>query len=401
MPVGEIRNAAGNAMRVVTWGTYDTGKPRVRILLRGLRENGVELTECHRELWGGIEDKSQLAGVFPKMRMALRWLVAYPILIWRYLQLPRHDVVLVGYLGHLDVLVLWPFARLRRVPVVWDAFLSLYDTVVNDRQLVSARNPLAKMLFAWEWLACRAANYVLLDTRAHADYFVSTFAIPPERTGNVLVGVEPETFYPEASKPENTDGPLVILFYGQCIPLHGISTILQAAQAADDLPIHWILVGQGQEEQKITDLLQRNPSSNIEWIPWVPYERLIEYIWRSDICLGIFGSSGKAGRVIPNKVFQVIACAKPLITRDSPAIRELLGPDMPGVYLINPGDAEALLAAVRLFMEERPDLSPIPLHAGPVEQIQPSVIGKRLARILTGITVNRPPVAPTVPGDRQ
>ena len=133
----------------------------------------------------------------------------------------------------------------------------------------------------------------------------------------------------------------------------------------------------------------------------MPYDRLIEYIWRSDICLGIFGSSGKAGRVIPNKVFQVIACAKPIITRDSPAIRELLGPDMPGVYLINPGDAEALLAAVRRFMEERPDLAPIPLHAGPVEQIQPSVIGKRLTRILTGITVNRPPVAPTVPGDRQ
>ena len=391
----------GNIMRVVVWGTYDTGKPRVRILLRGLRENGVELLECHRELWEGVEDKSQLAGVFTKMRIALRWLVTYPVLIWRYLRLPRHDVVLVGYLGHLDVLLLWPFARLRRVPVVWDAFLSLYDTVVNDRQLVSARNPLAKILFAWEWLACRAADYVLLDTRAHADYFVSTFGIPPERTGNVPVGVEPEIFYPGDRKPENTEGPLVILFYGQCIPLHGISTILQAAQAADDLPIHWILIGQGQEEQKIREILQGNSPKNIEWIPWVPYDQLVEYIWRSDICLGIFGSSGKAGRVIPNKVFQVIACAKPLITRDSPAIRELLGPDMPGVYLVNPGDAEALLAAVRRFREERPDLASIPLHAGPVEQIQPSTIGKRLVRILAEITVNQTPVVPTVTDDRQ
>jgi glycosyltransferase involved in cell wall biosynthesis len=194
---------------------------------------------------------------------------------------------------------------------------------------------------------------------------------------------------------------LEILFYGQCIPLHGISTILQAAQTADDLPIHWVLVGQGQEEQKIRELLQRNPSSNIKWIPWVPYELLIEYIWRSDICLGIFGSSGKAGRVIPNKVFQVIACAKPLITRDSPAIRELLGPDMPGVYLVNPGDAGALLAAVRQFMEERADLASAALHATTIGEIQPSTIGRRLVRILTGISADRTPVAPTVPGDRQ
>jgi len=376
-------------MRVVIWGTYDTGKPRVRILLRGLRENGVELIECHRELWGGIEDKSQLAGVFTKMRIFLRWLVAYPVLIWRYLRLPRHDVVLVGYLGHLDVLVLWLFARLRRVPVVWDTFLSLYDTVVNDRQLVSVRNPLARMLFAWEWLACRAADYVLLDTRAHADYFARTFGIPSEHTGNVLVGVEPEIFHPEVKKPVTTEGSLVILFYGQCIPLHGISTILQAAKAADSLPIHWILIGQGQEEQKIREMLQDTPSNNIEWIPWVPYKRLIEYIGHSDICLGIFGTSGKAGRVIPNKVFQVIACKKPLITRDSTAIRELLSPDMPGIYLVNPGDADALLAAVREFMEERPDLATISLYAGSVEEIQPSNIGKRLVRILTEIMVTK------------
>jgi glycosyltransferase involved in cell wall biosynthesis len=386
-------------MRVVAWGTYDTGKPRVRILLRGLRENGVELIECHREIWGGVEDKSRLAGRFVKLRIAWRWLVAYPVLVWRYLRLPRHDAVLVGYLGHLDVLVLWPFARLRRVPVVWDAFLSLYDTMVNDRKLLGPGNPLARVLRAWEWLACRAVNCVLLDTRAHADYFADCYNIPPDRMGNVHVGVEPEFFHPAGRTAGNGKEPPVILFYGQCIPLHGISIILQASQDAAGLPLHWILIGKGQEEGKIQNLLQDTSVKNVEWIPWVPYERLIEYIRRSDICLGIFGTSGKADRVIPNKVFQTIACAKPLITRDSSAIRELLSPDMPGVYLVKSGNSGALLAAIRQFIEERSDLALISLHAGAQEQIQPATIGKQLVSLLARIVPDNMPSGKINSGD--
>lgn len=95
-------------MRIVFWGTYDTGKLRARILLRGLRENGLSVTEVHRDVWGGIEDKSQVHSLVQKLGLLVRWLLAYLALIWRYLRQPRHDVVLVGYLGQLDVLILWP-----------------------------------------------------------------------------------------------------------------------------------------------------------------------------------------------------------------------------------------------------------------------------------------------------
>jgi len=43
-------------MRVVCWGTYDLGSARNRILLRGLREAGVELVEIHKDVWRGVED---------------------------------------------------------------------------------------------------------------------------------------------------------------------------------------------------------------------------------------------------------------------------------------------------------------------------------------------------------
>ncbi|MDH3229141.1 MAG: glycosyltransferase [Alphaproteobacteria bacterium] len=366
-------------MRIVFWGTYDLGKPRNRILLRGLREAGVELVEIHRDVWGGVADKGHIADAGRKLRLLVKWLAAYPGLVWRYLRTPPHDAVLIGYMGHLDTLVLWPFARLRGVPIVWDAFLSLYNTVVEDRHMFGRSNPLAWLLFAWEWLACRTARLVVLDTAAHAGYFAERYRLQPRQTASVMVGAETEAFH-AADKERGGSDPLTVLFYGQFIPLHGIETIVRAAQIAHGKPIRWVLIGTGQEAERIRAQLAEAPA-DVEWIEWVAYDKLRDHIAGADICLGIFGDTSKAARVIPNKVFQVLAVGAPLITRDSPAIRELLSPEMPGVWLVPPADANALLEAVRKFREQRGNLQR-PLHQEIAMRIAPATVGQTMARIM-------------------
>lgn len=377
-------------MRVVFWGTYDTGKPRVRILLRGLREAGVEIIECHADVWRGIEDKSQIRGWFAWLRVAAGWLVSYPRLVLKYLRLPPHDVLMVGYLGHLDVLVLWPFAKLRGVPVVWDAFLSLYDTVVEDRKLIGPSQPLAFFLKGWEYLACCAADLVMLDTQAHADYFAQAFKVPRTKLAAVFVGTEPEIFSPRLPAAERRTGDdLTVLFYGQFIPLHGIETILRAAQLLKDEPVRWILVGRGQAEPQIRAMLDSHPLPRLQWIPWVAYPQLPEWIGRADVCLGIFGASAKASRVIPNKVFQILACGKPVITRDSPAIRELLAPDAPGVCLVPPEDPEALAEAVSRLAARHREQAEGALHRTVVARICPSAVGTAVLEHLAALQASR------------
>ena len=82
-------------------------------------------------------------------------------------------------------------------------------------------------------------------------------------------------------------------------------------------------------------------AAKLRWVDWVDYADLVSWISRADLCLGIFGTSEKAASVIPNKVYQVVAAGRPVVTRDSPAIRELLEHAPPCVYLIPPGDAPA------------------------------------------------------------
>ena len=70
---------------------------------------------------------------------------------------------------------------------------------------------------------------------------------------------------------------------------------------------------------------------------WIKYEELNDLIGEADISLGIFPLAGKGCRVIPNKLFQIMATGRPLITADTPAIREILTPG-PGLRLVSPGD---------------------------------------------------------------
>jgi glycosyltransferase involved in cell wall biosynthesis len=377
-------------MRAVFWGTYDLGKPRLPILLEGLRRNGVEVIECHADPWRGVADKSQISGLGRRLGYLLRWLLAYPGLLWRYLRLELHDVVIVGYLGQIDVLLLWPLARLRGVPVVWDVLLSLYNTVVEERALVGPRHPLALLLYALEWLGLRAADRVVFVTRTQEAYFQRRFGVRPDRTRALFVGAESGPFPLRSRRPAPPDdAPVKVLFYGQFIPLHGAEVIVRAAQALAGEPFEWVIIGKGQEEQRIRRLLDERPVPHLTWVPWVEYETLRDWIDGADVCLGIFGDSDNAAMVIPNKVYQVIATGTPLITRDAPALRELIDGEEPGLYLVPPGDPAALVDALRRFRRERAALAGSDLFPELRVRITPEAMGARMVEILTDAVAAR------------
>ncbi len=362
--------------RVVFWGTYDLSKPRTRILRAGLQALGVEVIEIHAEIWPKHADKSRL-NLMVMILVLFRALWVYPLLILRYLRAPQHDAVFVPYLGALDTLALWPFARLRRKRITWDMFLSLYDTVVNDRRMTAARTPAAWMLWAAEWLACRAAHRVLLDTRAHAEHISGIFALPAHKFGAVPVGAEPGSFQ-RLPAPAPHDGATRVLFYGQLIPLHGLETILAAATSERGRKMDWHLIGTGQEQELLETTLAGADHDHIRWQDWVPYEDLTEAISQADICLGIFGASGKAASVVPNKVYQALMSGRSVITRDSAAMTEMFGTSARGLKLIPHSDPTALLDAIA---ELRAEGYPV-LPADRLKLAQPPEIARALCKYL-------------------
>ena len=334
-------------MKLLLWGTADRGKPRVRLLLAALEQNPIEVQDIHRDVWGGLRDKSRMSFGRAVWQVFI-WFSACPVLLWRFLRAPKPDVVLLSYPAQLDALILWPFARLRGVPIVMDIFISLYDTVVLDRKMVRRGGLAARLLWAFEWLSFRAADRLFIDTAPHARHIERLFRLPNGQIGAVPVGAE-EQFQP-SSKNHGHTRPLV-LFYGQMIPLHGVSVVLDAALSEAGQAWDWVLVGEGQETSKLEDALKNNPP-HITWHRWIDYTELTALIAKADICLGIFGTSEKAASVVPNKVYQCLAAGRHVITRRSPAMEDLLqGNDDPGVTLVIEDAPESLTSGIARALE--------------------------------------------------
>lgn len=371
---------------ILCWGTYDTGKPRTRLLLKGLRLNGASISECHANVWAGIEDKSQVKGLGRRLALLARWLGSYPRLLWRLARAPRPDIILVGFPGMLDILLAASIARIRGIPLAWDMFMSLYDTVVEDRRMLREGGIAARLLRALEGFALKRADLVFLDTHAHARRVERLFRLPTDSLPAVWVGVESEHFQPPSSTDAfHADGTpstaaLRVLFYGQFIPLHGIATIVEAARLTRDEPIAWQIIGQGQESPRIRDMLDEQPLQQLQWDAWVDYAELHARIAQADVCLGIFGKSEKAASVIPNKVFQIVSMQRPLITRDSPAIRELLEHAPPCVSLVPPDDPVALAEAVRSLARTARPLGPC--HGVLRNAIGADAVGRQCVEVL-------------------
>jgi len=369
-------------MRVLLWGTYDTGKPRTRILRDGMREVGIDVQEIHIDVWKGVEDKSQLKGSRSRLLLLLRWAFAYPRLLWRLARAPKADLLLIGYPGVVDACLASLVGHLRGIPVAWDVFISLYDTVVEDRKMLRPDGLAARCLHGLERRALRCVDLAFMDTSAHARRIEALFDLPAHSCGTVWVGTETAHFGPATMPPPSDDAPMKVLFYGQFIPLHGIPTIIEAARLLDDAAIEWTLIGRGQEAEKIRTMLASVPLPKVRWVEWVDYEKLRDWIVQADLCLGIFGASQKAASVIPNKVFQIVAAGRPLVTRDSSAIRELLLPAPGCVYLVPDADPHALAHAIREHFDAGNWKHGLRCHAATLDAIGPKAVGAQFLHLV-------------------
>lgn len=260
-------------------------------------------------------------------------------------QIQGINVYFIGFFGQPLV---FP-ARLRwKGPLVLDAFVSVYDTLCFDRQIIRPDSLLGRLAFYLDRLSCRLADVVVVDTQSQASYFEHMFDVPASKIRVVYVGCDDDLFKPfEVPLPKTP----VVLFYGTFLPLHGVDVIIQAANLLRDEQILFQIIGQGQEYNRIRSLAESLSLSNIEFIPWVPIQKLPEVINQATICLGgPFGRSEKAKRVITSKTFQCLSAGRPTIVGDTPANRELFTHGQ-NVWMCPVGDPYALAKAIRTLLE--------------------------------------------------
>ena len=310
--------------RVCHFGIYRPQYIRNAVLRKGFEAHGYEVVQVH-------VDPS--VGYFKKF--------------WRlykqYKALPNKafDYFIVGYPG---APVVWLAYLLHGRSIIYDAFMSNYDSNVLDRKLYSLWSPLGLRDWFYDWYACKLARKVLLPEDVHVDFFVETFGIPRKKYIRVYTGANSDVFEPKEVPKLHT---FTAHFHGNFIPLQGIEYIIDAANILKDENVDFQIVGDG---GKLFDDMKKKTNdlnlSNVHFVGRKPLEEVPTYIAQSHVCLGVFGSTPKTQRVISNKIYECLAMGMPVVTARTPATSELLE-DRKHALLVNVKDGADIAEKIR------------------------------------------------------
>lgn len=339
---------------MIAFGTYDAARhPRIAVLIAGLRAHGSKVTELNRPLgFSTAERVRMLQQPWRLPALLVRLLLCWAGLVRDTARQRRAEgrpgVVLVGYLGHFDVVL----ARLLhpRSVIVLDHLVFAGDTAA-DRGAAGLR---VRLLTGLDRLAVACADLVVTDTEEHR------LMLPdPDKGVAVLVGA-PDAWRTAASPPagpvvepvgtgvstDSTDEELSVVFFGLYTPLQGAPVIAEAVRdaVAAGAALRVTMVGAGQDLPRAREILADTPG--VTWHDWVEADELPALVAGHQVCLGIFSDTPKGVRVVPNKVYQGLAAGCVVVTSDTPPQRRALGEHVELVPAADPGALAAELVSL-------------------------------------------------------
>ena len=292
-------------MIVCFFGSYDPMYARNKILIDGLVKNGVKVFHCRDTSIGFARRYLRLTMKFFRVGRSV-------------------DVIYVGFRGHEDMALAWLLGKIFGKKIVFDAFISIYDTYLYDRRIIKKGSLKAWMFYWIDKLDCLLANKVVLETKTHIEYFCELFGLPKETFACVYVGGDDSVFHPLRKRPRDY---VEIEFHGVFTRLHGIEMILEAMKLLEnEKRVRLLLIGKSigfSLSPRAQFLLGKGLPKNAEYHDYLPIERLARRIARCDITIGHFGNTRKAQSVLTNKIFHGLAVRNAVIVADTPVSKEV------------------------------------------------------------------------------
>lgn len=154
------------------------------------------------------------------------------------------------------------------------------------------------------------------------------------------------------------DGASIVLYHGGLTAGRGIELLTEALQADGLQDVHLVLMGYGEKREELREQARSAPSwSRLHVLDPVPPTSLLAWIASADI-----GAMPNPGRTLndvhssPNKLFECLAAATPVVASDFPVMRRIIidNPGGPLGAVCKPADVESLAAAIRGLLSLEP-----------------------------------------------
>jgi glycosyltransferase involved in cell wall biosynthesis len=261
----------------------------------------------------------------------------------------RPDVIIASsgpfFVGPLG----WLLSVFRRVPFVFEVRDLLPQQAVDVGML---KNPaLIRFLQAIEEFLYRRALCVVTVAEASRQALIAR-GFDEARIFTLENGIREEFFAPGAK--ENairheygwTD-KFVVMYIGAHGVSQGLFALLEAAELLTDLDdVRIVFVGDGAEKPAMMDWVKERGLNNVDFLPLQDKDRMPAFYAASDACFVPLRRGDYFRINIPSKVFEIMACARPVILGAEGQARALVEEAGAGLC-VGPEDAEAYAEAVR------------------------------------------------------
>ncbi|MFH1427401.1 MAG: glycosyltransferase family 4 protein [Patescibacteria group bacterium] len=310
-------------MTICYFGIYNNQYSRNKNIIKGLRENGVNIIEV-TDITPGIKKFWKLFKKYWKIRK-------------------KFDIMIVGFPGQIIV----PFAKLlTRKPVVYDLHVSYYDSIAIERKQCKPYSLKGAWYYFLDWTSCHLADKVLLDTKEHVRYISKLLHLKADKFIVIYTGIDDGLFKPIPPK-EDKSKKFIISFHGYIQLLNGMDLVIKAMDSFKDSDIELWVIGGGSEYGNIKKLAEELKLDKVIFFPPMKPEDLINKVSQADLGLGFFGgNSKKIDRVIANKVYELMALKVPVLTGESIATKEHFK-HKEHIYYCRKGEVESIANAIK------------------------------------------------------
>lgn len=262
----------------------------------------------------------------------------YLIIVADYVYIPP----MVMGLNFFNKLIIW-FCTVTKKKVIFDFYISLYDTFVLDRQLLKPTDKESKMLSKldkWGHTRYRSIYLNYCEAKRYRDL---NNLQSDEKNVIIPLSISPRPFAKLNYFREKEKNTFNMVWWGTYIPLHGLDKIINTVQIliSEEADVHLYILGNNPDLSKeyknyITGISGLSEYITISDDMTFTNGKLLPFIIeRCDLAFGAFGDSEKARSVILNKAIEAVAMKIPVITQYSEAFQEYFDPETTLFYCQN------------------------------------------------------------------
>lgn len=199
------------------------------------------------------------------------------------------------------------------------------------------------------WTLPRCDRVVVL-TEGLKDLLIRRYGVRVERITVVPSGTDTRLFAPRSEDAARRELGLPVGLYvgfvGSLYRYQGLSCLLDAMVLVKEAypAVQLVLVGDGEVADELKEQAARlGLTSSIRWVGRVSYAQVPAWIGAMTVCVAPF--RGDRGETSPVKLFDYLACGRPVVASAIPSVTGLFGPDS-GVQLVPPDQPRPLADAI-------------------------------------------------------